>query len=300
MLGERSSLRITPSNMHNFELSTDDIQKVMSTVDIPSCPAMLTDAMKEAQKDEPDLNRLAQIISGDAGMSAAALKLANSPLFGSSTPVSGVKKAVGRLGTRNTVCVIVASALRNSISGLPAAWLDQFWKRTMLLALCTSLIAKRQYGISPDAAYTYALFHDAAVPIMMRRFPEYAEVHENCCREGILLCEAEENYFPCTHPIIGSLLIRNWGLPPLLGQAIRFHHEKEAYDLPDRTLPGGALSLIAVTQVAEYLLGELQGSDIEVGSHLFEHALDFLGVSSDDLDELRHCVARAVADSGSI
>jgi HD-like signal output (HDOD) protein len=37
--------------------------------------------MKEAQKDEPDLKRLADVISGDPGMSAAALKLANSPLL---------------------------------------------------------------------------------------------------------------------------------------------------------------------------------------------------------------------------
>jgi HD-like signal output (HDOD) protein len=35
---------------------------------------------------------------------------------------------------------------------------------------------KRQYGISPDAAYTYALFHDAGVPMMMRRFPELRRV----------------------------------------------------------------------------------------------------------------------------
>ncbi len=284
------------SQAPNYELSHDDLHKVMSTVDIPSCPAMLTDAMKEAQKDEPELNRLADLITGDAGMSAAALKLANSPLFGNSR-VSGVRKAVERLGTRNTVCVIVASALRNSITGLPAAWLDQFWKRTMLLAMASSLIARRQYGISPDAAYTYALFHDAAVPLMMRRFPEYADIHAKCRQEGTMLSDAEADYFPCTHPIIGSLLIRNWGLPSLLGQAIRFHHEKDAYDLPDRTLPGGALSLIAVTQVAEHLLGEVLEDDIEVGSYLFERALDFLGISSDDLDDLRSRVALAIEDA---
>ena len=282
----------------NYELSHDDLQKVMSTVDIPTCPTMLSDAMKEAQKDEPELKRLADIIASDAGMSAAALKLANSPLFGSSR-IAGVRKALERLGTRNTVCVIVASALRNSISGLPAAWLEQFWKRTMLLAMSASLIARRLYGISPDAAYTYALFHDAAVPLMMRRFPEYADVLAKCRQEGLMLNDAEADYFPCTHPIIGSLLTRNWGLPSLLGQAIRFHHEKDAYDLPDRTLPGGALSLIAVTQVAEHLLGEVLDDDIEVGQYLFERALDFLGISGDDLDDLRSRVTLAIEDAAA-
>lgn len=286
-----------PIDQHR-ELSHEEVQKVMSTVDIPSCPNAVTDAMKEAQKDEPDLKRLADVISGDPGMSAAALKLANSPLFGASNRISSVRKAVERLGIQNVVCVVVASALRSSITGLPEAWIDHFWKRTTMLALVASLIARRQYGISPDAAYTYALFHDAGVPLMMRRFPNYGELLEKCRTEHRILGDMEEEYFPCTHPIIGSLLVRNWGLPPLLGQAIRFHHDNEAYDLPDRTLPGGALSLIAVTQVAEHVLGEQLGDDIEVGDYLFERALDFLGISTDDLDELRSRIAAAVENPG--
>jgi HD-like signal output (HDOD) protein len=286
-----------PADQHR-ELSHEEVQKVMSTVDIPSCPNAVTDAMKEAQKDEPDLKCLADVISGDPGMSAAALKLANSPLFGACNRVSSVPKAVERLGITNVVCVVVASALKASITGLPAAWIDNFWKRTTILALVASLIARRQYGVSPDAAYTYALFHDAGVPLMMRRFPNYAELLEKCRTEGKLLGEMEEEYFPCTHPIISSLLVRNWGLPPILGQAIRFHHDNEAYDLPDRTLPGGALSLIAVTQVAEHLLGEQFGDEIEVGEYLFERALDFLGISSDDLDELRSRIAAVIENNG--
>lgn len=281
------------------ELSHELVEKVMRSIDIPTCPGMVTDAMREAQKDEPDLNRLADIIGSDAGMSAAALKLANSPLFGASNRVPSVRKAVERLGIQNVVCVVVASALRASITGLPAAWIEQFWKRTMQLAMASSVVARRQYGISADAAYTYALFHNAAIPLMMRRFPNYADILESCRSEGKALNDAEEQYFPCTHPIIGSLLVRNWGLPPLLGQAIRFHHEKDVYDLPDRSLPGGALSLIAVTQVAEYLLDEIMGDNSEVDTNLLERAVAFLGISNDDLDELRHRVASTVETSAN-
>jgi len=281
------------------ELSPEDLQKVMATIDIPTCPGMVGAAMKEGQKDEPDLVRLAEIISGDPSMTAAALKLANSPLYGTSSPVSSARKAVERLGTKNVLCVVVASALRASITGLPAAWVEQFWKRTMMLALASSMIARRQYGVSADAAYTYALFHDAAIPLMMRRFPNYGEVLEKCRTERIMLSDMEEQYFPCTHPVVSSLLVRNWGLPSLIGQAIRFHHDKDAYDLPDQTLPGGALSLIAVTHIAERLLGEILEEDIEVGDALFARAIGFLGLSDDDLDALRQRVAEAVESASS-
>ena len=278
-----------------YELSHEELQKVMSTIDIPVCPAVVTDAMKESQKDEPDLKRLADLVANDAGLSAAALKLANSALYGNGAKISSVRKAVERLGTKNIVCVVVSVALRSSVSGLPAEWLDDFWKRTTLLAIVASMIARRQFGISPDAAYTYALFHDAGIPMMMRRFPKYGEIVENARRDGKLLADAENEFFPCSHPIIGSLVIRNWGLSSILGQAIRFHHEQDAYDLPDTTLPGGALSLIAVTQVAEHLMNDiLQEQDLEVGDHLFEKALAYLGISAHDLEDLQHRVETAI------
>ncbi len=284
----------------SYELSHEDVQKVMSTVDIPACPAIVSDTMREAQKDEPDINRLANLITSDAGMSAAALKLANSAIYGSRSPISSVRQAVERLGTKNIVCVVVAVALRAGMSGLPAQWLDNFWRRTTLMAVAASMIARRVYGMSPDAAYTYTLFHDAAIPLMMRRFPNYGEVFERCRKEGIMLAKAENEFFPCTHPIVGSLLVRNWGLPAILGQAIRFHHEDDAYDLPDHTLPGGALAFIAVTQIAEHLLvGLLEDDDIEVGPELFERALAYLGMSFDDVDDLRVIVEKAIDETAN-
>jgi HD-like signal output (HDOD) protein len=276
-------------------LSHEDLQKIMATVDIPACPAVVSRAMAEAQKDEPDLRRLAELITNDPAMSAAALKLANSPLYRSGNRISSVRQAVDRLGTKNVVCIVVSVALRNSVSGLPTAWLENFWKRNTQLALAAALIASKQYGISPDAAYTYTLFHDAAIPLMMKRFPEYEKIIGDAMASEKYLVDAEEEYFPCTHPIIGSLLVRNWGLPAIFGLAIRFHHELDVYELPDKTLPSTALSFIAVTQVAEHISHELLGeNDLEVGTELFEKALAHLGIGQEEFDDLRARVAEAI------
>lgn len=277
------------------DIAHDDLQKVMSTVDIPACPAAVTEAMQEAQRDEPDIRRLSDIIARDPGMSAAALRLANSALYGSSAPVTGVRKAVDRLGTRNIVCVVVATALRASMTGLPNAWLDRFWKQIGQIAVTAALIARRQYGISPDAAYTYALFHDSGIPLMVKRYPKYEAEVLNARQKGMLLIDAEDQYFPCTHPVVGMLLVRNWGLPPLLGKAVLFHHDPDAYSLSDKILPGGALSLIAVTQVAERLNADVCGeTDREVGPALFERAVQHLGLTDDELDELRQRLAQII------
>jgi HD-like signal output (HDOD) protein len=280
----------------DHELSNEDMEKAFKTIDIPTCPALVTEALTEAQKDTPDLRRLAKTISADVGMSAITIKLANSALFRVGPPVSNVLKGLERLGVRNTVCVVISAALRATMAGVSPAFIEKFWIKTSALALAAGLIARRQYGVSPDAAYTYALFHDAGIPLMMRRFPDYEKVLNECHATGRLIIEAEDSYYPCTHPIIASLLVRNWGLPPLVGLAIRFHHEADVYDLPDKTLPGGALSLIAVTHIAEHLANDIDGEvDLEVGTNLYERALAHFGLDGNEITDLRDALLSARA-----
>ncbi len=274
------------------EISSAEIEKVFSVINIPSCPAIVAKVLAEVQKDDPDIRTLAQSISADAGMASASLRLANSPLFRVGKQTSSVLEALERLGTRNISCVILATALKSSMSGISGEFVNQFWIKASSIALATGMIAKRQFGVAPDAAYTYALFHNAGQPLMMQRYPEYPEVVAECRKNGRMLITAEDQYFPCTHPIIGSLLVRNWGLPSLVGQAIRFHHEPDVYDLPDQSLPGGAVSLIAVTHIAEYLSDEMDCEpDLEVGEHNFRRALEHFGIELNELDELRDVVS---------
>ncbi len=275
-----------------------ELQKVIASIDIPSCPTIVAQAMTESQKDEPDLRKLTDLLATDPGMSAAVLKLANSALYRSGNPIFGVRQAVGRLGSKIVVCVVLAEALRSMAAGLPAAWLNTFWQRSTRLAISAAAIAaivRRRFGIAPDAAYTYALFQDAAIPVMMKRFKAYEQVLEAANTHGLALFDAENAQFSCSHPIVGSLLVRNWGLPAVFEQAIRFHHEPGVYELSKLTLPDDAMSLIALTQVAEFLAVDVLGArDTQVNVDLFEQALDHLDVSDDELDDLRQRVAVAL------
>lgn len=281
-------------------LSLGDLDKALTTIEIPPCPAIVVQVMAEAQKDDPNLRELARSISADVGMSALAIKLANSPLFRVGAPASSVTQALTRLGTQNVVCVVVGVALRNSMSGEPqAAQLESFWNRASTSATAAGLIARRHYGIPADMAYTYALFHDAAIPVLMRHFPDYTEVMGQAVSQGRLVIEAETSHFDCSHPVVGALLVRNWGLPPAMRQAVRFHHDPDAYELPVNILSSIGLTLIAVTHVAEHLTNEFYGErDVEVGEHLFAKALAHLGIHDGDLEELREDLFAALGEVG--
>lgn len=276
-------------------LTEKQFSKAISSIDIPACPVIVARAMAESRKDEPNLLKLCDLIAADPSLSAMALKLVNSSLFRSNAPISCVRQAVERLGTRVVTCIVIAGALRSAFDGSPAAWLEKFWRRTRQSAVGAAVVARRQIGIAPDAAYTYALFQDAAIPIMMKRFKDYEQVVAAARSRGLTRADAENAYFSYTHVIAGALLVRNWGLPAIFEKAIRFHHDADAYELPERTLPGEALSFIAVTQIAERLTAEvLDSPDVETGTALFERALHCLAIADHELDDLRHRVALAL------
>ncbi len=278
------------SNAH--ELSHDQLEAVMATIEIPSCPAVVTQVMGEAQKDAPDMNVLARVIAGDVGMSAFAIKLANSPLFRRGEAAKSVSQAVARLGTRNIVCIVVAVALRNALNGdLRADLLERFWNQAGITAMAAGLTARKLRGIQPDSAYTYALFHDAAMPVMMRRFQDYVDLLDQTEREGLELVAEEERRYRCSHAVVGGLLARNWGLPAAIAGAIRHHHEPELYDGERLFLDDASLALVAVTHVAEHLLAELRKQEDSEVRELFEPAVAYLGLSEDDLHDLHEAIA---------
>lgn len=279
------------------QLTKQELDQVLSTFEIPTCPAMVAEVMAEARKDDPDVRKLAAAITADVGMSAITLKMANSALFRTGAPINNVHRALDRLGMRNVLSVVLGVALRSSMLGLPSAVIERVWARTSIMAQSCGFLARQLYGIPPDEAYTYALFHDAAIPLMLRRFPDYPKLIAEAAARGETRIQAERQ-LPCTHPIIGSLLVRNWGLPQDVSCAIRFHHEADVYALSEETLPGTALSLIAVGQVVEHVMAEiLPDEENEVGEEMFVLAMQHLGMPLEDRDAIADVIRKATADT---
>lgn len=280
-------------NLH--ELSFDEIHQALASIEIPSCPVLVTQVMTEAQKDAPDLTTIAKLISADIGMAAFTIKLANSPFFRRGEVTNSVAQAVARLGTRNIVCVVVAAALRSSMSGgLSPEFLERFWNRAGSIATAAGSIARRLRGISPDSAYTYGLFHDAAIPVMMKRFADYSTTLNDAVRSQLPLTQLESQRYRCTHAVVGGLLAHNWLLPKNIVKAIRHHHDDGAYDTELNIISDDERALIAIVHVAEKLSADiLNEPDIEIGT-LFEQACAYLGLHEDDLQDLRDDLAEII------
>jgi HD-like signal output (HDOD) protein len=243
------------------ECSSDVVRKEIALAifdnGIPPRPSVLIEIDKEMNKEDPDFSFLARIISADVSLSAALLKITNSPYYGLDRKVRSVPEALLILGLRLTIQTIAAIELNKAFG--KDEHLDRFWDESGTTARVAGWLAmklRRNCPIRTEDAYTFALFHDCGIPLLLRPFPEYrlilgAANHD----KSRLFTDIEDEEFGTNHAALGAELARSWCLPADMVEGIRHHHSlAQLSTCPISDTLAKSLPLIAMTLLAEHLV----------------------------------------------
>jgi HD-like signal output (HDOD) protein len=210
----------------DFEVIEREAERIAKELDIPPCPVILARFNQEFHASEPDLRTLAALIGTDVGLSATILKTVNSPFYGLVKKANGVEQALSILGLRACANIVSGLLLRRAFPAASGPALEQFWDSTMRIAGLAAEIASRLKNVDRDSAHTYVLFRDCGMLVMLRKFPEYADIMEQgaTLSGGQLTC-IEDAQFKFNHARVACALARSWSLPETLCGAILHHHE---------------------------------------------------------------------------
>lgn len=231
------------------------LEEIIKDIGIPPRPVILEHIAAEIQKPEPDFNHVAQLINRDVGLAAGLVKTVNAPYFGLRKKVRTVREALLLLGLAAVARTVAGLALRRAFP--PGPSLERFWDasdRTAQLSGWLVYELGARYGVRHEDAYTYALFRDCGIPILLRRFPNYKSIlaEANAAEDGPFT-QIEEIYLPTHHALIGSLMSQGWWLPEITSLAIRHHHDMTVVTTTSSILGEASKRLIAVAQLAEFL-----------------------------------------------
>ena len=197
-----------------------EVSKLLRGVEIPPCPAVLAALAQEMHRPDASSTKVARLISQDVGLAAGVIKCANSPLFSTGSKVGSIGEALGRLGFNNVLNLVVNELLRKNLSQNNHA-MDRFWDSATYCAGVCAKLAEILPGTSRDTAYTFGLFHDCGIPILMRRYPDYKKtLGEANRRIDLPFTAIEDEIHGTNHAVIGYLMARNWGLPETVSSAI--------------------------------------------------------------------------------
>ena len=240
----------------NDAVITEKLGNTLRDIGIPPRPDILDRINSEMRKDEPDFKQLGIIIGSDVGLSAGLIALANSPYFGARGRARSINDALMLLGLSVASRAIAGLVIRKQFPSSPS--LVRFWDASAAIARISGWLAQNLDGIKSRAedAYTFGLFRDCGIAVLMKRFPEYTEVLKKANKEALLSFTAvEETSYPTNHAVVGCLLAQSWWLPEEICLSIRHHHEYP----PATQLNSATLDMIAITQFAEYLFQRHSG-----------------------------------------
>jgi len=270
-------------------------------IGIPPRPDILTRIDAEMRKEEPDYRRLGEAIGSDVSLSASIIKVSNSPYFGLGRRVRSVPEALLVLGLKTAIQTIAGIALQRAFPHVPS--LERFWDSAACTARVSGWLVRRlqdQTRLRPDDGYTFGLFRDCGIPVLMIPFPEYREILGRANNEAERSFTAvEDELLSINHASVGAELAQDWLLPEDTCQAMRHHHDVSVIAGTETSgVSLAARQLVAFGQIAEHLIQRTTGmNQTREWEKLGPVCLRLLGISADDLATLES-EAGPVIESG--
>jgi len=238
----------------NDDTRDQKADEIVHEIGIPPCPATLTKLLRETRSDTPDFRRVGQLIGGDVALASAILKVANSPFYGLRTKASSVQQALVLLGLNAVTQLVTGLLLRQAFSGVAAPGMERYWKMSMAVSLISAMLCRETGRGDVGIACTYGLFRDCGMPVMLQKFPIYADIFNGTAlAAGDLVQEIENERYPTNHARVGAQLARSWHLSESLCFAILHHHDLLYSNELLAQAGAEAIKLVAIGLVAEQL-----------------------------------------------
>jgi putative nucleotidyltransferase with HDIG domain len=202
-----------------------DVESLIKSIAIPPRPELLTQVQTELARPDPDPALISAWIAKDVAMTAGVLRIVNSPFYALTRPAGTLEQALSLLGLRQIGTLVTGFSLRQAVKGEPVG-LTRFWDVSTKRSYAMSRLARGLRGVDVDAAQSFGLFCDVGIPLLMQRFVDYPMTLKAANQDPVRsFTEVEQDAHDADHAIIGALMARSWGLPKLVCDAIRRHHD---------------------------------------------------------------------------
>ena len=207
----------------------DIIDKLGRLQDLPALPEVvtkLTRMMSDVNASAGDISKLVQF---DPSLAGRILRVANSAAFGGTTQVGSIPQAITRIGFKRLKDIVLSMTFIRTFRNR-AIDIDftRFWRHSLSVAFACQEIEQLspQIETASDEAFSAGLLHDLGVLILALYAPTfYRRVVAYALSENKDLCQAEQLILCIDHAEVGAMLLEKWGLPELVIESVRCHHD---------------------------------------------------------------------------
>jgi len=205
--------------------------------DLPSLPEIYLRVSEQLEDEGSTVQKIGDTVQNDPAITTRVLKMVNSAYYGMPNEVASVSQAVSLLGRERLKHILIGSVLRGVFSEQenPAFSMQVFWQHSIKTAIIARQLATQISAIQePESMFTAGLLHDIGKLLLFKKVPDrMLAAEEYMIQKRVDLLTAELSQVGVTHTAVGEALMDHWGLPQLLIDCARNHHEV-VHDGPNR------------------------------------------------------------------
>lgn len=214
-------------------ISFDQTQKrertelIMKRVtNLSPAPRILTEVLELLKDINTSPQILAKAISKDQSLVVKILTISNSPFYGLSKRVASIEYAIMILGFNEIRNIVTALSLMESLKNKSDQYLNQkdFWIHAYITATISKKIADDMGLRQSGDAFIGGLLHDLGISVIHRYLhSDFVSICESV-KTGMNYSDAESATLGMDHQEVGYMLLKNWNLPDLFCDIVRYHH----------------------------------------------------------------------------
>ena len=219
------------------EASMSELFETLKNADsLPSPPGVALDIVRLNQRDDIDIEELAEVVGRDPAIVAKMLRMANSSSFGRPGQVSEIRQAIMTLGLRSVNLLALSFSLASYSKGDSRLDFDytEYWTSSAVTTTAARVLAARYLPQYCDEAFLASILCDFGQLILAECAPkQYRPVLSKRAKSDARLHEIEREVLGEDHGQLGGDLLREWGLPSLICSAIYAHHDPSKVENDD-------------------------------------------------------------------
>jgi putative nucleotidyltransferase with HDIG domain len=279
------------ASVQNKSLSAEAISA--SARLLPSLPGVYLQVDRVINHPASSAADIAAVLSGDQGICARLLSIANSAFYGFSHRIDGVSEAVRVIGTRQLHDLVLATVVLMQLQGVDArlVTMNSFWRHSLAAGIAARSIAAARRETNPERYFVAGLLHDIGSLVLYQAQPALAQAAIERHRATALSLEATERaVIGCHHGSVGAALMAKWKLPHLFQEVAASHHAADVRSLTPAS---------AVVWLADLLAMALElGTNGEARPSRFNPGIwELVGIEAGALQPIADEVVRLLAET---
>lgn len=195
---------------------------------LPTLKTVAAKIVELCSDPQTPVSKFIDVISSDQSLSLQILRIANSSYFTYPQKITTIGNAIGVLGVnivRDMVSSISIFSLNQSLDNQPDFDLQRLWEHAFLTASIGKALAEKYDPEKKDLLFIAGLFHDVGKLVQNQVIQkDFLLIYIKSQRENEKLHVTERKILGFHHGDIGGVLLRNWNLPDILVNMVKYHH----------------------------------------------------------------------------